>query len=210
MSAFDVVDLIRTKRDGGELTDDEIRWLIDAYTEGSVGDEQMSALTMAILLRGMDRGEIRQWTEAMIASGSRMDFSSISRPTVDKHSTGGIGDKITLPLAPIVAAFRRARLGRTPAVVLALLLVHRPVPPLREPAPIAAEGAGPIVVVGTTGDPATPYQWSQNLAQQLDDAVLLTFEGNGHTAYGRSGGCVEEPVDAYLLEGTVPEDGLTC
>jgi len=87
---------------------------------------------------------------------------------------------------------------------------HWPVPPLREPAPIAAEGAGPIVVVGTTGDPATPYQWSQNLAQQLDDAVLLTFEGNGHTAYGRSGGCIEEPVDAYLLEGTVPEDGLTC
>ncbi|HEX7349643.1 alpha/beta hydrolase [Brachybacterium sp.] len=87
---------------------------------------------------------------------------------------------------------------------------HWPVPPLREPAPIAAEGAGPIVVIGTTGDPATPYQWAQNLAAQLDDAVLLTYEGNGHTAYGRSGGCIEEQVDAYLLEGTVPEDGLTC
>lgn len=87
---------------------------------------------------------------------------------------------------------------------------HWPVPPLREPAPIAAEGAGPIVVIGTTGDPATPYAWSQNLAEQLDDSVLLTFEGNGHTAYGRSGGCIEEQVDAYLLEGTVPEDGLRC
>lgn len=87
---------------------------------------------------------------------------------------------------------------------------HWPVPPLREPAPIAAEGAGPIVVIGTTGDPATPYAWSQSLAEQLDDSVLLTFEGNGHTAYGRSGGCIEEQVDAYLLEDTVPEDGLRC
>ncbi|AXK45919.1 alpha/beta hydrolase [Brachybacterium saurashtrense] len=87
---------------------------------------------------------------------------------------------------------------------------HWPVEPLRDPAPIAAEGAGPIVVIGTTGDPATPYRWSQSLAEQLDDAVLLTFDGNGHTAYGRSGGCIEEQVDAYLLEGTVPEDGLTC
>ncbi|MGO1198713.1 MAG: alpha/beta hydrolase, partial [Dermabacteraceae bacterium] len=69
---------------------------------------------------------------------------------------------------------------------------HWPVPPLREPAPISAEGAGPIVVVGTTGDPATPYAWAENLSTQLDDAVLLTFEGNGHTAYGRSGGCIEE------------------
>ncbi|MGO1227784.1 alpha/beta hydrolase [Brachybacterium sp. AOP42-C2-15] len=85
-----------------------------------------------------------------------------------------------------------------------------PVPALREPAPIAAEGAGPIVVIGTTGDPATPYQWSQSLAEQLESGVLLTFEGQGHTAYGRSGGCIEEQVDAYLLEGTVPEDGLTC
>ncbi|WP_394215391.1 alpha/beta hydrolase [Brachybacterium vulturis] len=87
---------------------------------------------------------------------------------------------------------------------------HWPVPPLREPAPIAAEGAGPIVVIGTTGDPATPYAWAESLSTQLDEAVLLTFDGNGHTAYGRSGGCIEEPVDAYLLEGTVPEDGLTC
>ena len=85
-----------------------------------------------------------------------------------------------------------------------------PVPPLREPAPIAAAGADPIVVIGTTGDPATPYQWSQSLAEQLESGVLLTFEGNGHTAYGRSGGCIEEQVDAYLLEGTVPEDGSTC
>ena len=66
------------------------------------------------------------------------------------------------------------------------------------------------MVIGTTGDPATPYAWSQSLAEQLDDSVLLTFEGNGHTAYGRSGGCIEEQVDAYLLEDTVPEDGLRC
>ena len=85
-----------------------------------------------------------------------------------------------------------------------------PVQPLREPAPISAEGAGPIVVIGTTRDPATPYEWSQNMAEQLDDAVLLTYDGDGHTAYGRSGGCIEQHVDAYLLEDTVPEEGLTC
>ena len=88
--------------------------------------------------------------------------------------------------------------------------VQWPVPPLREPGPIAAAGTGPIVVIGTTGDPATPYPWAQQLAEQLDDSVLLTFEGQGHTAYGRSGGCIEEQVDAYLVEDTVPADGLTC
>jgi thymidine phosphorylase len=102
--AFDAVDVIRTKRDGHRLSDAQIDWVVDAYTRGAVADEQMSALAMAILLRGMDRPEISRWTAAMIASGERMDFSSLSRPTADKHSTGGVGDKITLPLAPLVAA----------------------------------------------------------------------------------------------------------
>ena len=102
---FDVVDLIRTKRDGGKLSPDEIDWVIDAYTRGTVADYQMSALAMAILIRGMERDEIARWTAAMIASGERMDFSTLSRPTADKHSTGGVGDKITLPLAPLVAVF---------------------------------------------------------------------------------------------------------
>lgn len=101
---FDAVDIIRAKRDGQELTGDQIAWTIDAYTRGVIADEQMSALAMAILLNGMDRREISDWTAAMIASGERMDFSSLSRPTSDKHSTGGVGDKITLPLAPLVAA----------------------------------------------------------------------------------------------------------
>jgi thymidine phosphorylase len=101
---FDAVDVIRTKRDGGVLSDVEIDWVVDAYTRGLVADEQMAALAMAILLRGMTRAEISRWTAAMIASGERMDFSSLSRPTADKHSTGGVGDKITLPLAPLVAA----------------------------------------------------------------------------------------------------------
>ena len=78
--------------------------MIEAYTAGEVADEQMSALAMAILLNGMNRREIARWTDAMIASGERMDFSTLSRPTADKHSTGGVGDKITLPLAPLVAA----------------------------------------------------------------------------------------------------------
>ncbi|SEA16922.1 thymidine phosphorylase [Bowdeniella nasicola] len=102
---FDVVDVIRTKRDKGELSGDQIDWVIDAYTRGAVADEQMAALNMAIFLNGMNRGEIARWTAAMIASGERMDFSSLSRPTSDKHSTGGVGDKITLPLAPLVAVF---------------------------------------------------------------------------------------------------------
>ncbi|WP_296103249.1 thymidine phosphorylase [uncultured Corynebacterium sp.] len=102
---FDAVDVIRIKRDKGGLSQDQINWVIDAYTRGVVADEQMSALAMAIFLNGMNRREIAQWTQAMINSGETMTFSSLSRPTADKHSTGGVGDKITLPLAPLVASF---------------------------------------------------------------------------------------------------------
>ncbi len=104
MPAHDAVEVILAKRDRQELSDSQIDWVIDAYTRGEVADEQMSALAMAILLNGMNRTEISRWTAAMIASGERMDFSTLSRPTADKHSTGGVGDKITLPLAPLVAA----------------------------------------------------------------------------------------------------------
>jgi len=102
--SFAAVDVIRTKRDGGVLSDEQIDWVLDAYTRGAVADEQMSALAMAILLRGMTPAEIARWTAAMIASGERLDLSTVDRPTVDKHSTGGVGDKITLPLTPLVAA----------------------------------------------------------------------------------------------------------
>lgn len=102
--AFDAVDVIATKRDRGELSDAQIDWVIDAYTRGVVAEEQMSALAMAIYLNGMEQREIARWCEAMIRSGERLDFSGLSRPTSDKHSTGGVGDKITLPLAPLVAA----------------------------------------------------------------------------------------------------------
>jgi len=102
---FAAVDVIVRKRDGGELADAAIDWVVDAYTRGAVADEQMSALLMAILLRGMGRREIARWTAAMIASGERLEFGDLGRPTVDKHSTGGVGDKITLPLAPLVATF---------------------------------------------------------------------------------------------------------
>jgi thymidine phosphorylase len=104
MPAHDAVEVIGAKRDRGELSDSQIDWVVAAYTRGDVADEQMSALAMAILLNGMSRREISRWTAAMIASGERMDFSGLSRPTADKHSTGGVGDKITLPLAPLVAA----------------------------------------------------------------------------------------------------------
>ena len=102
---FDAVDVIRTKRDKQVLSDAQIDWVIDAYTRGVVADEQMSALAMAIFLNGMNRHEISRWAQAMINSGERMDFQSLPRPTADKHSTGGVGDKITLPLAPLVAVF---------------------------------------------------------------------------------------------------------
>ncbi|GAA1361622.1 thymidine phosphorylase [Catellatospora chokoriensis] len=102
--SFAAVDVIRVKRDGGVLSDEQIDWVVDAYTRGHVADEQMSSLAMAILLRGMTDAEIARWTAAMIASGERLDLSKVARPTVDKHSTGGVGDKITLPLTPLVAA----------------------------------------------------------------------------------------------------------
>jgi thymidine phosphorylase len=101
---FAAVEIISAKRDAFELSDAQIDWVIDAYTRGAVADEQMSALLMAILLNGMSMKEIVRWTDAMINSGERMNWSALSRPTADKHSTGGVGDKITLPLAPLVAA----------------------------------------------------------------------------------------------------------
>jgi thymidine phosphorylase len=102
---FDTVDLIRTKRSRDALSTDEIHWLVDAYTRGYVADEQMAAMAMAIFLNGMDRREVRDLTLAMIASGERMSFAGLGKVTVDKHSTGGVGDKTTLPLAPLVASF---------------------------------------------------------------------------------------------------------
>ncbi|MFN2518296.1 MAG: thymidine phosphorylase [Jatrophihabitantaceae bacterium] len=101
---FAAVDVIRTKRDGAPLSDAQIDWVISAYTRGVVAEEQMAALAMAVLLRGLNPAELARWTAAMIASGARLDLSAVTRPTVDKHSTGGVGDKITLPLAPLVAA----------------------------------------------------------------------------------------------------------
>ena len=104
MTGIAAVDVIRTKRDGGALTDEQVRWFLDAYTRGDVADEQASALLMAIVWRGMEPRELATWTDAMIRSGERLDLSGVGRPTVDKHSTGGVGDKISLPLVPLVAA----------------------------------------------------------------------------------------------------------
>ncbi|MDR2975469.1 MAG: thymidine phosphorylase [Propionibacteriaceae bacterium] len=105
MEAFDAVDVIETKRDKKVLSDAQIDWVIDAYTRGVVAEEQMSALAMAVFLNGLTRPELNRWAAAMIASGERLDYSHLSRPTADKHSTGGVGDKITLPLTPLVASF---------------------------------------------------------------------------------------------------------
>ncbi|WP_374064275.1 thymidine phosphorylase [Corynebacterium belfantii] len=102
---FDAVDIIRTKRDGDELTTEQINWVIDAYTRGAIGDEQMAALNMAIFIRDMNRREIVDWTKAMINSGETMDFSALGKKTTDKHSTGGVGDKLSLPLGPLVASY---------------------------------------------------------------------------------------------------------
>ena len=104
MSSHSAVDVIRTKRDGGRLSDEQIRWFMTAYTAGDVADEQASALAMAIFWRGMEADELATWTQAMVDSGERLDLSTITRPTVDKHSTGGVGDKVSLPLIPLAAA----------------------------------------------------------------------------------------------------------
>jgi thymidine phosphorylase len=101
---MDAIDVIRTKRDGGTLSDEQVDWVVAAYTRGEVADEQMAALLMAILLRGMVAPELARWTAAMLASGDRIDLSTVARPTVDKHSTGGVGDKTSLVLAPLMAA----------------------------------------------------------------------------------------------------------
>jgi thymidine phosphorylase len=103
-TSFDAVDIIRTKRDGGELSDPEIDWVIGAYAAGGVADEAMSALLMAVCWRGLSARELARWTAAMIDSGERLDLSGLSRPTVDKHSTGGVGDKVSLILAPLLAS----------------------------------------------------------------------------------------------------------
>lgn len=97
-------EIIARKRDGGVLSAPEIAWMLNAYNEGAVGEEQMSSLLMAVFFRGLDQNELTQWTDVMIASGERLDFSRLTRPTVDKHSTGGVGDKISLILAPLVAS----------------------------------------------------------------------------------------------------------
>src|SRR6188508_138869 len=101
---MNAIDLILAKRDGGELAPEQIDWFIGAYTRGEVVDEQAAALLMAILFRGLDRAELARWTQQMIATGTRADLSRLARPTVDKHSTGGVGDKISLILSPLVAA----------------------------------------------------------------------------------------------------------
>lgn len=101
---MNVVEVIAAKRDGAELTDEQVDWVVDAYVRGAVAEEQMAALAMAICLRGMSTRETVRWTDAMLRSGDRMDWSGVTRPTADKHSTGGVGDKITLPLGPAVAA----------------------------------------------------------------------------------------------------------
>jgi thymidine phosphorylase len=102
--SFSAVDVITTKREGGEISDAAISWFLDAYQRGDVAEEQMSALLMAIFFRGMDQRELRTWTDRMVASGETLDLRGLSRPSVDKHSTGGVGDKISLILAPLVGA----------------------------------------------------------------------------------------------------------
>jgi thymidine phosphorylase len=102
--ATDVLEVLRTKRDGRALSDEQIRFFLEGYTDGSIADEQAAALLMAIVFRGLDERELATWTAGMIESGERLDLSSVGRPTADKHSTGGVGDKVSLVLAPLVAA----------------------------------------------------------------------------------------------------------
>jgi pyrimidine-nucleoside phosphorylase len=102
--AYSAVELIEIKRDGGALPPDAIEWLIRSYTEGTVTDYQMAAMAMAVFLNGLDADELAGWTSSMLHSGDVLDFGDIGRAKVDKHSTGGVGDKISIPLAPLVAS----------------------------------------------------------------------------------------------------------
>ncbi len=109
MNFYSAVDVITTKRDGGVLSDGAITWMLDAYVRGEVAEEQMSSLLMAIYFNGLSSDELNCWTDRMIESGERLDLSGLSRPTVDKHSTGGVGDKISLILAPPRGVVRSGR-----------------------------------------------------------------------------------------------------
>ncbi|HXH58691.1 thymidine phosphorylase [Iamia sp.] len=102
--ATDILDVLRTKRDGGTLTDEQIHFALSGFTAGTVADEQMAALCMAILFRGLSPTELSTWTQVMLDSGSTLDLAAVGRPTVDKHSTGGVGDKVSMILVPLVAA----------------------------------------------------------------------------------------------------------
>ena len=119
--ATDILDVIRTKRDGGRLSDEQVRFFVEGYTAGTIADEQAAALCMAILLRDMEPDELASWTQAMIESGERLDLSSVGRPTVDKHSTGGVGDKVSLPPGAAGGGVR----GRGPAALRAGARPHR-------------------------------------------------------------------------------------
>ena len=101
-------DLIYAKRDGGVLTEEQIRWFINAFTKNEIPDEQAGSFLMAVFFQGLNKEELSVWTDAMIKSGEILDLSSVGKPTVDKHSTGGVGDKISLPLCPLVASFGAA------------------------------------------------------------------------------------------------------
>ena len=121
MTPFDAVDLIRAKRDGGELARDEIDWFVDAYVSGALPDEQAAAFLMAVFWRGMTSRELAFLTGAMVSSGELIDLSGLSRPSVDKHSTGGVGDKVSLVLAPLLASMGAA----VPQAVRAGARAHR-------------------------------------------------------------------------------------
>ena len=101
-------DLIYTKRDGGVLNEDQIRWFIEKFTKNEIPNEQAGSFLMAVFFRGLNKEELNIWTDAMIKSGEKLDLSTVGKPTVDKHSTGGVGDKISLPLCPLVASFGAA------------------------------------------------------------------------------------------------------
>lgn len=179
------------------LYEDAIWYQLDEALAGALNGDGTGLLALADLYA--DRGPDGRYSSNLlevISAVNCLDYPFDDDPADMRELAGELAD-----VAPTVGPF---------LAYGDVLCGQWDAPPVREPGPVRAAGAAPILVVGTTGDPATPYAWAQALAGELESGRLLTYEGEGHTAYMRSGDCVNDAVDAYLIDGVLPGEGATC